>query len=193
VNSDRGCPAVVRSVWPVGRCPALAAPRGWPPAIAPALAPTPPCCLPTRPPSWHEAYPELPFDFAGAAHHVEIGHGLLSEPDRTGRAGRLLRAARAFSAAGVAGALLGRRSRALSAVAGGLLLVASALTRFGIFEGGVVSSKDPKFTMLPQRERLAAHGGAVLPDHQGDPVIPAGEQLADNRVARNLAGHQQAT
>jgi hypothetical protein len=104
-----------------------------------------------------------------------------------------LRAARALSAAGVAGALLGRRSRALSAESGGLLLVASALIRFGIFGGGVASSKDPKYTVLPQRERVAARGGAVLPDHQGDPVIPAGEQLADNRVARNLAGHQQAT
>ncbi len=213
-----------RSLPGIGRTAGLAA-AGFAPALATYTAVL---LSDTAAPSWHEAYPELPFVFAGsalasaagaalvaaplgengparrlavagaalelaAAHRVGTGHGLLSEPYRTGRAGRLLRAARAFSAAGVAGALLGRRSRALSAVSGGLLLVASALTRFGIFEGGVASSKDPKYTVLPQRERLDARRGAGLPDHQGDPVIPAGEQLADDRVARHFAGHQQAS
>jgi hypothetical protein len=198
-----------RSLPGIGRTAGLAAA-----AAAPALATyTAVLLADTAAPSWHGAYPELPFVFAGsalasaagaaqvaapdgeagparrlavagvalelaAAHRVETGHGLLSEPYRTGRAGRLLRAARAFSAAGVAGTLFGRRSRALSAVSGGLLLVASALTRFGIFEGGVASAKDPKYTVLPQRERLDAVGAAVQPAHQGDPVIPAGEQLA---------------
>jgi hypothetical protein len=35
------------------------------------------------------------------------------------------------------------------------LLTASLLTRFGIFEGGVASAKDPKYTVVPQRERLS--------------------------------------
>ncbi|MEU4772096.1 NrfD/PsrC family molybdoenzyme membrane anchor subunit [Micromonospora sp. NPDC023644] len=88
------------------------------------------------------------------AHRVETRLGLLSEPYRTGRAGRLLRAGRALTAVGVAGALLGRRSRALSALSGAALLGASVATRFGIFEGGVASAKDPKYTVVPQRERL---------------------------------------
>ncbi|MFG2010336.1 NrfD/PsrC family molybdoenzyme membrane anchor subunit [Micromonospora sp. NPDC048868] len=88
------------------------------------------------------------------AHRVETRLGLLSEPYRTGRPGRLLRAGRALTAAGVAGALLGRRSRTLSALSGVALLGASVATRFGIFEGGVASAKDPKYTVLPQRERL---------------------------------------
>jgi hypothetical protein len=39
-------------------------------------------------------------------------------------------------------------------LSGASLLVASLLTRFGIFDGGVASAKDPKYTVLPQRERI---------------------------------------
>ncbi|MGH3173598.1 MAG: hypothetical protein ACRDPF_07000 [Streptosporangiaceae bacterium] len=46
----------------------------------------------------------------------------------------VLRVAEALTAGGLAGAVLGRRSRALSALSGVALLAASALTRFGIFE-----------------------------------------------------------
>ncbi|MGN9811767.1 NrfD/PsrC family molybdoenzyme membrane anchor subunit [Micromonospora sp. BQ11] len=88
------------------------------------------------------------------AHRVETRHGLLSEPYTTGTAGRLLRAARVLTVAGAAGALLGRRSRAVSALSGAALLAASVATRFGIFHGGVASAKDPKYTVVPQRQRL---------------------------------------
>jgi hypothetical protein len=30
------------------------------------------------------------------------------------------------------------------------------MTRFGIFEAGVASAKDPKYVVVPQRERMAA-------------------------------------
>ncbi|MER5338530.1 NrfD/PsrC family molybdoenzyme membrane anchor subunit [Micromonospora sp. NPDC002717] len=107
-----------------------------------------------------QAGPARRMAVAGAAlelfgsHRVETRLGLLSEPYRTGRPGRLLRAGRALTAAGVAGALLGRRSRAVSALSGTALLAASVATRFGIFYGGVASAKDPKYTVVPQRERL---------------------------------------
>ncbi len=149
----------------------------------------------TANPSWHAAYPELPFVFAGSAlasgagvgliaapssparrlavlggglelfgaHRVETQRGLLSEPYLTGHAGRLLRAGRALTAVGIAGALLGRRSRAVSALAGASLLAASVLTRFGIYEGGVASAKDPKYTVVPQRERLARAASSEPP------------------------------
>ncbi|WBB76466.1 polysulfide reductase NrfD [Micromonospora sp. WMMD1128] len=87
------------------------------------------------------------------AHRVENRLGLLSEPYAEGAAGKLLRAGRALTAAGVAGAWLGRRSRLVSAVSGGALLAASVCTRFGIFHGGVASARDPKYTVVPQRER----------------------------------------
>jgi hypothetical protein len=144
----------------------------------------------TATPSWHAAYKEMPFVFAGSAlasgaavgliaaptdqagparrlalmggalelyatHRVEESNGLLSEPYRQGRPGRLLRAARVLTAAGMAGAVLGRRSRVVSALSGLSLLSAAVCTRFGIFDGGVASAKDPRYTVVPQRERLA--------------------------------------
>ncbi|WP_300014458.1 NrfD/PsrC family molybdoenzyme membrane anchor subunit [Pseudonocardia sp.] len=79
----------------------------------------------------------------------------------TGRPGRLLRAARAVTAAGAAaavggGLVAGRRGRALSIMAGALLNAGSAATRFGVFDAGMVSARDPAYTVVPQRERLAA-------------------------------------
>jgi hypothetical protein len=81
------------------------------------------------------------------------GPASLSEPYETGRPGAVLRIGEALTAGGLAGALLGRRSRALSALSGAALLTASALTRFGIFEAGVASARDPKYTIVPQRQR----------------------------------------
>jgi hypothetical protein len=63
----------------------------------------------------------------------------------------MLRLAEALTAGGLAGAVLGRHSRALSALSGASLLAASALTRFGIFEAGMASARDPKYTIVPQR------------------------------------------
>ncbi|MYX55885.1 polysulfide reductase, partial [Streptomyces sp. SID8382] len=41
-------------------------------------------------------------------------------------------------------------------VSGAALLAASACTRFGVFYAGMRSAEDPKYTVLPQRERLDA-------------------------------------
>jgi hypothetical protein len=165
--------------------------------LAPALATyTAVLLADTATPSWHAAYPELPFVFAGSArasgaglgllaaplaeagparrlavagaalevvatHRIETGLGLLSEPYQGGAAGRLLRAARTLTIAGAAGAVLSRRSRLWSALSGAALLAGSLATRFGIFEGGVASAKDPKYTVVPQRERLESGGPVV--------------------------------
>ncbi|WP_203995895.1 NrfD/PsrC family molybdoenzyme membrane anchor subunit [Micromonospora lutea] len=182
----RGPLGVARRVLPpVGSAAGLAAA-----VAAPALGTyTAVLLADTAVPSWHEAYADLPFVFAGSAlasgagvgllavspseagparrlavagaglellgaHRVENRLGLLSEPYRTGRAGRLLRAGRALTVAGVAGALLGRRSRLVSAVSGAALLAASVATRFGVFHAGVASARDPKYTVVPQRARL---------------------------------------
>jgi hypothetical protein len=65
-----------------------------------------------------------------------------------------MKAAKVLTAAGAAGALLGGRSRALSVLSGAALMAGSACTRFGVFEAGMESAKDPKYTVVPQRERL---------------------------------------
>jgi len=51
-------------------------------------------------------------------------------------------------------ALAGRRSR-LAAIAGGSLVLAGAvLERWSVFRAGFQSARDPKYTVIPQRERL---------------------------------------
>ena len=176
-------------------------------AAAPALATyTAVLLADTAVPSWHEAYPQLPFVFAGsalasgagvgllaapdaeagparrlavvgaglemvAARSVRTRLGLLSEPYTTGRAGRLLHAGEVLTAAGVVGSLLGRRSRVLRVASGLSLLSASLLTRFGIFEGGVASTEDPKYVVVPQRDGLASRASAD--GHKTSTVTPS--------------------
>ncbi|WP_089004854.1 hypothetical protein [Micromonospora viridifaciens] len=68
-----------------------------------------------------------------------------------------LRTSRWCARAGLAllAASVVRRSRALD-VAGGLGLAAgSLLTKFGYFHAGTASAADPRYTVLPQRERSA--------------------------------------
>jgi formate-dependent nitrite reductase membrane component NrfD len=91
-----------------------------------------------------------------AARRVEHGLGLVGEPYREGRPGKLLRAGRTLTAVGAGLSLLGRRSRAASALAGAAYLAAGLCTRFGVFQAGQASAADPKYVVVPQRERLAA-------------------------------------
>jgi hypothetical protein len=109
-----------------------------------------------------DAAPARQFALGGAAvellaeARMEQSMGLAAETLHTGRPGTLLRASRALTIAGAAGAVLGRRSRLLSALSGKALLAGSACTRFAIFEAGQASARDPKYTVVPQRERLDA-------------------------------------
>ncbi|RZU32017.1 NrfD/PsrC family molybdoenzyme membrane anchor subunit [Blastococcus saxobsidens] len=96
-----------------------------------------------------------------AMHRVEHGHGLVSEPYRTGRAGKLLKTARACTATGAGLTLLAGRSRTAAAVSGALLAVGSVLTRFGVFDAGMASAKDPRYTVEPQRARARASEAAA--------------------------------
>lgn len=100
------------------------------------------------------------FAAAGAAVELTAKRLLLrrlgpaAEPYQAGRPGKLMEIAEVLTAAGLAGAVLAGRSRAAAAVSGAALLTASALTRFGVFEAGRASARDPKYTVGPQRERL---------------------------------------
>lgn len=79
---------------------------------------------------------------------------LVAEPLHEGRAGQLLKLSKVLTAGGALGAGLLGRNRAAAAVSGLALMAGSALTRFGVFEAGMASAKDPKYTVQPQRERL---------------------------------------
>jgi hypothetical protein len=81
---------------------------------------------------------------------------LVSEPYRQGPAGKLTRASKLCVAAGAG--LLGARGRGSrrAAVAGGaLLLTGEALLRFAVWKAGAQSARDPRYTVIPQRERAA--------------------------------------
>jgi formate-dependent nitrite reductase membrane component NrfD len=86
--------------------------------------------------------------------------GLPGAAYQEGRAMRYSRIAQAATTAGVVTAtLLGRRSRA--AAAGAALVAGSAMARFAIFQAGLNSAHDPKYTVIPQRQRLEARSRAA--------------------------------
>jgi hypothetical protein len=94
-----------------------------------------------------------------------------AEPLHEGRPGALLRLSEGLAVAGGIGTLLGGRRRPAAAAAGLALLAASALTRFGIYEAGIRSAKDPRYTVEPQKRRLAARRAAGVTD---DSITTAG-------------------
>ncbi len=90
---------------------------------------------------------------------VERRHGIVSEPYREGRSGQLMRIAQVTTGLGGLLMALGRTRR--SRAAGGLALIAgSVVTRFGVFEAGLASARDPRYTVLPQRERVRQRAGS---------------------------------
>jgi hypothetical protein len=114
-----------------------------------------------------EAGPARRLAIAGALGEVaasrllEARLGLVAEAYTTGRARRLRRAAEVLNVGGlIAAATLARRSRLAAAGAGLALLGGSVLQRFGTFEAGVASTVDPRYVIVPQRERLNARAPA---------------------------------
>ena len=122
----------------------------------------------------------------GASKFMQERTGLAAECYHEGAAGRLMQAAEMLTTAGAAAAALGRRSSLLRRTAGAALLAGSALTRFGIFKAGVASARDPKYTVVPQRERLEREKGAER-GADGDGATNAG-QGRDEREGDSVAG-----
>ncbi|MCE7002551.1 polysulfide reductase NrfD [Kibdelosporangium philippinense] len=117
----------------------------------------------TAVPAWHQAYPELPFVFAGSAMTSAAGASLLAASSKpavrlgligsamelgssaamerrveTYRSSRLLTAAKALTVAG-AGLSLLRRSRVATVLAGASYLAAGVCTRVGVYYSGMDS------------------------------------------------------
>ncbi|MBP2326113.1 formate-dependent nitrite reductase membrane component NrfD [Kibdelosporangium banguiense] len=117
-------------------------------------------------PGWHDAYPELPFVFAGSAMTSGAGALLAGAPQSRpavrlglmgsaleltaaavmerrieaysqGRAGKFLKVAKALTVAGAGLSLV--RSRTAAALAGASYLAAGACTRFGVYYAGLAS------------------------------------------------------
>ena len=83
--------------------------------------------------------------------------GFVGEVYEQGEAGRYGRVSKGLTATGAALlAAKGRRSR-VAAVAGSTLVLAGELAlRWSVFKAGFQSARDPRYTVIPQRERLAA-------------------------------------
>jgi hypothetical protein len=83
--------------------------------------------------------------------------GFVGEVYKKGAAGTLARVSKVCTAAG-AGllALRGRENRG-AAIAGGALILAGELAlRWSVFRAGFQSARDPRYTVIPQKERLQA-------------------------------------
>jgi formate-dependent nitrite reductase membrane component NrfD len=83
--------------------------------------------------------------------------GFIGEVYDQGAAGKLARVAKVTTAAG-AGllSLRGKRSRAAAVAAGSLVLVGELALRWSVFRAGFQSARDPRYTVIPQRQRAAS-------------------------------------
>lgn len=97
-------------------------------------------------------------------------HPAEAEPLETGKPGAKLTWAERLAIAGGIGTLFAG-NRLVAAASGTALLAASALTRFGVLEAGLESTKDPKHVIEPQKDRLAARQAAGITD---DSITTAG-------------------
>ncbi|APT93745.1 nitrite reductase [Corynebacterium phocae] len=84
-----------------------------------------------------------------------------------GTPGKLMKASEYLVAAGGVGTALAcvTKSRKVSVLAGLALAAGSACTRFGVFEGGLASAKDPQAVIGPQKRRAEARRKAEGLDH----------------------------
>jgi hypothetical protein len=84
---------------------------------------------------------------------------LVGEPYKQGTAGKLTRASKVCVTAGAALlAARGKRSRAAAVGGSALLLAGEVLLRWSVYKAGFQSARDPRYTVIPQRERAEREG-----------------------------------
>ncbi len=86
--------------------------------------------------------------------------GFVGEVYKQGEAGRFDKVAKACTVAG-AGLLAwqGRRRRAATVTGSALVLAGELALRWSVFKAGFQSARDPRYTVLPQKERLQRKKG----------------------------------
>ena len=82
--------------------------------------------------------------------------GFVGEVYKQGEAGRAAKLAKACTALG-AGVLAwrGGRSRAAAVAGSAFVLVGGLALRWSVYKAGFQSAEDPRYTVIPQRERAA--------------------------------------
>jgi formate-dependent nitrite reductase membrane component NrfD len=92
----------------------------------------------------------------GLVHAMVKKLGFVGEVYKQGEAGKYSKVAKALGAAGaVLLAARGRRSRGAAAAGGALILGGSLALRWSVFKAGFQSARDPKYTVVPQKQRAA--------------------------------------
>lgn len=116
--------------------------------------------------------------------------GMVEEVYRSGKAEKFMKSSEALLLAGSAVTLASGSSRTRRAAGGVCLFVGSALTRFGIFEAGLASAQDPRFTVEPQRERMRQQGTTTRDDEVQRPCGAAGPEgsVSSNGPGSTLPG-----
>jgi formate-dependent nitrite reductase membrane component NrfD len=142
-----------------------------------------------------EAGPARRMAVAGAGLEVAASRllehrlGLVAEAYTTGKAHRLRSWAEYLTVGGALGTAVAGRSRLVAALCGLALLAGSALQRFGVFEAGVESTRDPKYVVVPQRERLDAGRPARGDDRPPQfPRVVAAARSVRAATARVIGG-----
>jgi formate-dependent nitrite reductase membrane component NrfD len=96
----------------------------------------------------------------GLMQAMEKRLGFVGDVYKHGGAGRFGRLAKACTLAGGAlVALRGKRSRLAAAAGGSLVLAGELALRFAVFKAGFQSARDPRYTVIPQKQRLAGKEG----------------------------------
>jgi formate-dependent nitrite reductase membrane component NrfD len=106
-----------------------------------------------------------------ASRVMEQRLGLSAEAYTTGKAHRLRKWSEVLTIGGALGTAVSGRSRPVAALSGLALLAGSALQRFGVFEAGVESTRDPRYVVIPQRARIDA-GHPARGDDRPGPQFP---------------------
>jgi hypothetical protein len=113
-----------------------------------------------------ETYPLVPLGAASGLAEVVLSKvhesrlGVVKEAFHEGKAEKFLKAAERLTIAGALVTATSGRSRVRRGLGGALLMAGSAFTRFGLFEAGLNSAQDPKYTIIPQRQRRAEREAA---------------------------------
>ncbi|MBV8561647.1 MAG: polysulfide reductase, partial [Actinobacteria bacterium] len=88
--------------------------------------------------------------------------GMVGEVYKQGTAGKLAWAAKGLTTAGATLlATKGRKSRAAMAAGGALVCAGEMALRWTVYKAGFQSARDPKYTVVPQRERAERNGTKV--------------------------------
>jgi formate-dependent nitrite reductase membrane component NrfD len=111
----------------------------------------------------YEAGPARRLAVAGVAAELGVMEamqhrlGFVGEVYKKEAAGKLARVSKSLTAAGAAVlATRGRRSRGAAVAGGALVLVGELALRWSVFRAGFQSARDPRYTVIPQKERKEA-------------------------------------